>query len=109
MLDSFQVVCPKCDAVDRIPRKRPAPQAFCGEARPSSSRGTRSSSTGRGSGATSPPATRPCGELSSDSRHFPRPRRSKAPSLSGDLTRYMFCFSWCLGSSRACAWDRTSA
>lgn len=33
MPESFQVVCPKCDAVNRIPRERPATQAVCGQCR----------------------------------------------------------------------------
>ena len=31
MPDSFHVVCPQCDAVNRIPRDRPASQAVCGQ------------------------------------------------------------------------------
>ena len=30
MSESYHVVCPHCDAVNRVPRDRPAPQAFCG-------------------------------------------------------------------------------
>jgi thioredoxin 2 len=30
MTDSFHVVCPKCDVVNRIPSDRPAAQAVCG-------------------------------------------------------------------------------
>jgi thioredoxin 2 len=30
MSESFHVVCPHCDAVNRIPRGRPAAQAVCG-------------------------------------------------------------------------------
>ena len=31
MPDSFHVVCPQCDVVNRIPRDRPAAQAVCGQ------------------------------------------------------------------------------
>jgi thioredoxin 2 len=31
--DSIHVVCPKCDAVNRIPRNRPTVQAVCGQCR----------------------------------------------------------------------------
>ena len=30
MSKSFHVVCPRCDAVNRVPQDRPASQAVCG-------------------------------------------------------------------------------